>query len=248
VRPRAPFLAGDLEELDALLLSRADEVVAMREIAGGERDPLVIGLRHDIDNTFEPCLRLAAWEHDRHYRATYFVLHDSPYWSWPGLRDALDVIAELGHEIGLHANAIAEAFRQERPPELILESALERLRSWGHRISGVAAHGDELCHEAHFVNDEMFIECVRPEYGDHDRQVSCRGRRLRLDPQPLAVYGLDYDVYRLPRRLYYSDSGGSWSERWPMMVDAFPSAFGQLHVLLHPCWWVDAFVREEAAA
>lgn len=244
----APFLAEDLRELDERLLSRADEVVAMREIHAGERDPLVIGLRHDVDNTFEPCLQLARWEAERGYRATYFVLHDSPYWEDPGLESGLSEIASHGHEVGLHANALAVALETGRDPAEILLSALDRLRGWGHRVNGVVAHGDALCYEANFVNDELFEECVRPEYGAHDRVLQVNGRQVRIRPVPLAEFGLEYESLRLGRALYLSDSGGKWNEPFHTMADRFPSVLGQLHVLQHPCWWTQAFAIERAAA
>ena len=252
MRKYAPFLGCDLTELDAKLLARADEVVAMREIHAGERDPLVIGLRHDMDNVFAPSLELAHWEHERGYRATYYVLHDSPYWTNESvLRPGLEEIASLGHEIGIHASAIAEALRHDGDPHEILHEALDRLRSWGHTITGVVAHGDSLCYAGdgiRFVNDEQFVECVRPEIGEHDRWIEYGGVRLKLDPRPLADFELEYESLRLGRALYLSDSGGRWSEPFDEACERFPSPFGQLHVLMHGCWWTEAFSVAEVAA
>ena len=59
MRDREPFQSGDLADLDERLLSRASRVVAMREIHDGERDPAVIGMRHDVDNVFAPALQVA---------------------------------------------------------------------------------------------------------------------------------------------------------------------------------------------
>ena len=218
----------------------------MREIAAGERDPLVIGLRHDVDNIIVPCRELAQWEFKLGIRATYFILHDSPYWDRPDLEETLSEIASYGHEIGLHANALAVALQTGRDPEEIIFSALDKLRGWGHKVIGVAPHGDGLCGKAHFVNDEMFEECVRPEMG-HPRRKLQSTWSVDINPLPLAHYGLTYETYRLPRALYLSDSGGSWDlpvetkTSWKDINESFPSAFGQLHILMHPCWWVAAF-------
>lgn len=247
MRASAPFTADCLAELDERLLSRADEVVAMREIAAGEHDPLVIGLRHDVDNTLEPCVRLSAWEAERGYRATYYVLHDAPYWESEQLRPTLEAIAELGHEIGVHTNALAVALQTGGDPDSILFDAVERLRSWGHPVTGVVAHGDPLCHAVGFVNDEQFVECARPSYGDPDRTLTHAGVRLPLRPRPLADFGFEYESYRAgARELYLSDSGGVWNEPFEQVADAFPSPFGQLHMLIHNCWWVDAFAKVAA--
>jgi hypothetical protein len=248
VRDREPFRRDDLRELRLELYEQAEAVVAMREIYAGERDPLVIGLRHDVDNTLLPCIELAQWESRHAIRATYFVLHDAPYWNDPTLPATLDEIASHGHEIGIHANAIAVALQTGEHPNLILEAALERLRGWGHVVSGVVAHGDRLCYRAQFVNDEQFVECSRPEMGAPDRELHYGGRTLRLEPTPLADFGLEYESIRLDHALYLSDSGGIWSEDFGRLVERFPSPFGQLHVLQHPCWWISAFPSAVGAA
>jgi hypothetical protein len=98
------------------------------------------------------------------------------------------------------------------------------------------------------VNDEMFEECVRPEYGDFDRPLTHRGASLRLAPRPLTDFGLEYESLRLGRALYLSDSGGKWNEPFHVLSERFPSPFGQLHILQHPCWWTEAFTPERAAA
>lgn len=238
------FGEADLAELDRLVLSRADEVVCMREIAAQTQpNPMSIGLRHDVDNTLDPCVQLARWEADRGYRATYFVLHHAPYWADEyALRTTLDTIADLGHEIGLHANGLAVALQTGVDQHTILWDALERLRGFGHQVVGVAAHGDPLCHAARFVNDEQFSECRRPEMGEPDRVLSHGNVQVRIQPRPLADFGLEYDSYRVGRRaLYLSDSGGQWNTPVADVAEAFPAADGQLHMLVHNCWWTGAF-------
>jgi hypothetical protein len=250
VRDREPYRRDDLREFREQLLERAEAVVAMREIHAGEHDPMVIGLRHDVDNVLEPCVELADWEHRHGFRATYFVLHDSPYWDSPELRPALEFLALRGHEIGIHANAIAVSLQTGEHPDAILSRALDRLRSWGHDVIGVAAHGDPLCYRARFVNDEQFVECARPEMGPARRRLEYLGTELELEPRYLSAFGLEYESLRLPRALYLSDSGGQWNEPWEELCERFPNPFGQLHILMHPCWWVRAFptaVREAVA-
>jgi hypothetical protein len=240
MKPTGPFDDQDRIELGELL-AYADEVVAMREIAAGEHDPLIVGLRHDVDNTLEAVQEFAEWEYVHGWRATYFILHDSPYWNDPLLRPVLEKLADLQHEIGLHCNGIAEELRQQRPAAEIVHEALERLRGWGHNVVGTVAHGDDLCynhaHEVRFVNDEMFAECARPGLGHPARDVA----GIQIDPKPLAEYGLLYDANHLSRAIYLSDSGNRWND-WSMTKE-FPTISGQLHMLIHPCWWTQAFDR-----
>lgn len=244
---QAPFLAADLDELDERLLSQAERVVPMRDVFMGDSAAGVIGLRHDVDDnpgSFDTALRMAEWEFEHGYSSTYFLLHDSYYWGEEMLVRA-PTFEELGHEVGIHVNAIAEALRQVREPGVILAEALTELRSTGVRVDGSVAHGDALCHKAGFVNDEMFSECVRPAYGAPGRPVEHNGVVYPLEPVPRSVYGLAYDANWLPRELYLSDSSGRWSQPFDDVVAGFGE--GQLHVLVHPDWWSMAFAPAKVA-
>jgi hypothetical protein len=124
------FTARDLEMLDARLFSRADRVVPMRDIWKGDVGRQVLGLRHDVDDnpgSFETALAMAEWEMEHGYSSTYFLLHGSHYWDADHLVRAL-AFEEMGHEVGIHVNALAEALRQRRSPEWILLEALGDLR------------------------------------------------------------------------------------------------------------------------
>ena len=215
----------------------------MRDVFKGDSDPFVIGLRHDVDDnigSFETALRMAEWEFEHGYSSTYFLLHDSHYWR-PEMLEHAPVFEELGHEVGIHVNAIAEAFRQKRDPHMILSDALEQLRDTGVRVVGAVAHGDNLCHKANFVNDELFEESQRPDKGGI-RDIVYDGKSYTLLPLPRHAHGLEYDPNWLPRGHYLSDSSGVWSRPFDEVCEEFGS--GQLHVLVHPDWWKEAFVAQ----
>ena len=242
----APFDANDLEELDSKLLSLADRVVPMRDIAKGDIGRRVIGLRHDVDNnhgSFDTALKFAQWEFERGYASTYFLLHGSYYWDAEHIVAALQ-FEELGHEVGIHVNAIADALRYRRSPDWILAEALDELRSVGLRIEGSVAHGDPLCRhhggDVRFVNDEMFVESRRPNLGPANRIIEHNGTQVVIEPRPRGDYQLVYDANWLPRGNYLSDSGGRWSQPFNHVCERFGKD-GQLHMLVHPDWWADAF-------
>lgn len=241
MRASSPFLAEDLAELDALL-EQADDVVAMCEIAAGDVRPGVIGLRHDVDNVIDPAVELAEWEAARGYRSTYFILdgngRDDHYWyDKPKLRAALERIADAGHEIGYHCNAIARCLREQRDPLALVAETLDELRGYGFDVIGTVAHGDQLCHRHRFVNDELFTESPRPTYGAAGRVVG----GVPLRPVSRRTFALEYDANWLTRADYLSDSGGEWSQPFEQVAAAFPPAAGQLHMLVHPDWWAEAF-------
>jgi hypothetical protein len=246
MRRSAPFYMNDLEELDARLLSRAERVVPMYDVYRGDRGERVIGLRHDVDDnpgSFETALALARWEFERGYSSTYFLLHTARYWSEDMLWQVPE-FEELGHEVGIHVNAIAEALRRQREPHSLLDLALKELRATGVKVAGCVAHGDELCRQVGFVNDEMFCESPRADMGGRDRILRHRGVLVSLQPLPRAIYELEYDPNWLPRGNYLSDSGGRWSRPFEEICMSFGQ--GQLHVLVHPDWWAKAFAAVRA--
>jgi hypothetical protein len=244
VRPEAPFLPDDLEHLDELLLSRATAVVPMRQIAAGCTDARIIGLRHDVDNVIGPAVAMAEWEADRGYRSSYFILHTAPYWDQKDLlQAALEEIAGCGHEIGFHINAITAAIDTGRDPVEIVDEAVAELRGYGYDVTGVVAHGDQACYQHRFINDELFTESPRPDYGDPTRIVA----GVKLDPVPRSRFGFAYDPNWLSRSEYLSDSGGRWSQCFEDVAAGFPYT-GQLHCLIHADWWSEAFEELSVAA
>jgi len=238
------FGPADLQLLDDLL-TRADQVVAMEDIHDGTDG---LGLRHDVDNVIEPAVRMAEWEAERGYRSTYFILdgngQDGHYWHDKDLlRRSLERIAECGHEIGYHCNALARAIHEQRDPVELVGETLEELRGYGYQVRGVVAHGHPLCYRHRFVNDEVFAESARPAYGSPTREVG----GVRLEPVSRGWFGLEYDANWLPRAQYLSDSGGVWSTPFAEVSAAFPFD-GQLHMLVHADWWTQAFEPVAVAA
>ena len=237
---REPFQQRDLEELGSFL--DRGRVIPMCEVADGDRSPDAIGVRHDVDNVIERAVEMAEWEQERGYRSTYFILHTAPYWGDKDLlRRSLDSIASAGHEIGFHINAITAAITTGRDPIAITEEAVAELRGYGHRIRGVVAHGDPACYEHRFVNDEIFTESPRPDWGEPERVVG----GVKINPVSRTAFGFDYDPNWLSRGDYLSDSGGVWSQSFDKVTERWPS--GQLHMLIHPDWWGSAFVMAGAA-
>ena len=270
MRPRAPFRADDLDELDGLL-SMAARVVAIEDVYDGDRGANVIGLRHDCDNaqSLETATHMARWEAERGYRSSYYLLHTSPYWTSHDFAKHVESILECGHEIGIHVNALASALRGGGDPDEILHLAILRLRSIGVNVRGAAGHGDPIClrekldWEAPFANDEQFLECRREKMGDIPREINRGDASLRLEPQPLARFGLEYEALflGLPWPFRFADSGGRWlepgfeatAERFAAQADVStppldPMQPLQLHLLIHPDWWEYAFRETSVAA
>lgn len=215
----------------------------MYDVARGDTGPGVIGLRHDVDDnegSLDTAVRMAEWEFEHGFASTYFLLHDSYYWGEQALYVA-EQLEDLGHEVGLHINGVAESLRQHRDSRLIVREAVDYLRM-AARVVGCVAHGDHLCHKGNFVNDEMFTESRRPIYGESARTITVDGLTTKLNPVPRSDFGFEYDPNWLGRGNYISDSGGQWSQSWDGITETFPAG-GQLHMLVHPDWWSRAFLE-----
>ena len=248
------FGPADLAAL-AALLDRADAVLPLRDCLdpARSRPARLIGLRHDTDHDIEHSVRMAEWEAARGYRSTYFVLHGDWYWGGPTATGpsrfvlrALDRIASLGHEIGLHNNAVTLALLTGEDPFRILERDLVALRRHGFEISGSVRHGDRLCREIGYVNSELFTECPRPVYEPLDRPLvhqdpaSGLRRELRLRARSMAEFGLAYEANWIGHSLYQTDTGGHWGAPFDEIEGRFAEAGGFLQILVHPVWWAMA--------
>ncbi|MDX6448578.1 MAG: hypothetical protein QOD08_1041, partial [Gaiellaceae bacterium] len=131
------------------------DAVPLREFAEGHGDT---ALRHDVDDRLESALELARREHARGLRATYFVLHTAPYWTRDDLLDRLGQLQALGHEVGWHNDLVTLALVHGGNPAEYLRRELDRLRSAGIDVVGVAAHGSPWCHRLGFHNDYAFAD------------------------------------------------------------------------------------------
>jgi len=250
-RRRRTFGEADIAMLFDLA-SSADQVVTCQE-ANTRRatlSPHTLILRHDIDNDLENAVVMARREAAAGIRASYFPLHTEWYYRWDSgkklsklLLRALDEIASLGHEIGLHNNAVAAALQTGEEPIKILDRELSELRRHGFDVVGTCAHGDPLCRAGGFVNSEIFAELPRPNLGAPDREISvadpASGRVLKtkLQPVPMSELGLRYEAGWIGHTLYMSDVGGRWSQSPQRLVADLETLGGPTQVLTHPVYW-----------
>ncbi|HYL40019.1 MAG TPA: hypothetical protein VET90_01810 [Candidatus Binatus sp.] len=245
------FGPRDLDRLTALL-READAVVSVAEAFDrrSSRPERFVALRHDMDHDVENSVRMAEWEASAGLTSTYYVLHTDWYWGDQGpgrpsafVLRALDRIASLGHEIGVHNNALAEALRTKRDPAEILEEVLTALRDHGFRIRGTASHGDPLAVRLNFRNYEMFEDCRRGDGVPQERTIEDvdepLGRRSKLDirPVPMARFDLEYEAYYIGHTLELSESGGRWSQPPDGVASLLRTNGAFLQILTHPVHW-----------
>lgn len=215
------FTAADFTAFGAFL----DSVGAVMPIRDGLDGRPGVLLRHDIDHNIDHAVAFAEWEASRGFHASFYVLHTSWYYADEAmLRRGMERLVELGHEVGFHQDAVAEAYRRGFKSPLdgsvlpigdcaaaadIVYEELERLRGFGFDIVGSATHGTGLWATDHVTNSFLWGAGYRPE-----------------------DFGLRYEAYFLHRfSPYISDNRGKWSSPF---VDP---GEGQLHILTHPCHW-----------
>lgn len=258
---RRTFGPADLDAIGRLVQA-ADETVPVREAFTRRNDwpERFLTIRHDMDHDVENAMRFAEWEANRGIRSTYFVLHNDWYWGPDPARpsalvlNALEAIASMGHEIGLHNQAISFGLRRDLEPLLVLDRALGALRRHGFDIVGSVAHGEPTAREVGFVNSELFTDCPRPKLGAPDRQVvwtddAGRAHFTRLHPIPMANFGLEYEANYIGHSRYLSDTGGRWHRPFAEEEEHFTREGAFLQLLIHPVWWAfrGEALREMAA-
>lgn len=245
------YTVKDLEELERFL-NQAKAVIPMRESVEGKHGGQYVAMRHDIDHDPDHALRFAEWEFERGFHSTYFMLHTAWYWGNQDLSPILDRMLELGHEIGLHIDAIGKALsegiglgilepdvRKDAPPEILEETFAELrqraaeimheelgwLRSNGFEIVGSCQHGGVEVSNYQIPNTDVY------------------------EAFPLDKFDLTYEAYfehRKDTNQYYSDNHGSWHRggdpvevctpprEWPAPAEGQR----QPQILVHPCHWV----------
>jgi hypothetical protein len=228
-------------------LRLADEVVTVQEAARrhGSLSPRTVILRHDIDHDIENAVRLAELEHAAGFKSTYFVLHSAWYYRWESTDgeiakltlDALQRIASMGHEIGLHNDTLGVALTTGADPVDVLRQELAQLRAHGFEIVGSAAHGGIEVRNAKVVNYQIFAERSGNVTQTHQCIVGGAKRTISYTPVPLADVGLGYEAYSVPYNLYLSDSRGRWNQSPQWVASEFRKGKGPLQVLTHPEYW-----------
>jgi len=173
-------------------------------------------LRHDVDYTLNGVSQLAAIEADLGVTATYFFrVHAHEYNCFtPHVYRLIHGLRGLGHEIGLHFEAMTIGRALEMSPVALLrreKAVLEAIT--GFEISSTSEHRD-------------ISQVVHQTGNYHDS----------FDPLEAG-----FRNYALEKRFfndmkYLSDSNGFWREGDPLVHFNKHQRF---QILVHPDWWFE---------
>lgn len=173
-----------------------------------DADEKAFCIRHDEDWDLDYSLALAEAEYEFGFRAVYFLNHSCGYFDYSRtLIDACRRLQDLGHQVGLHQNALEEHIETGRSVRDILARPLEFLRSNGIAVSGVSSHGSGVCRKHRVLNFEIWKEFEASEFAILKQSEAFDGD-LGFERLPLADLDLQYDASLLSHSAYLSDSSG----------------------------------------
>ena len=165
-------------------------------------------LRHDEDWNIDFSIKLAELENEVDIRSTYFLNHSEPYFDYsPEFVDKCKKIVGLGHEIGIHNNALEEYYRNNTPLIDSLAKPIDFLRNNGIEIKGVSSHGSMLCQEKGTFNFEIWQEFEGSRLASLKQGERFCGE-FDCERIKLSDLDLDYDASLLDNDCYISDSSG----------------------------------------
>lgn len=128
----------------------------------------IILLRHDIDFSLLHALKMATIEADMGIRSTYFILFSSPFYNIfdVAIIKSINMIKELGHEIGLHYDTNAIEKGNSKSPISLLNSQVNILSELcGYPVASICMHnpsisGIDIFRKANYINayDDEFTK------------------------------------------------------------------------------------------
>jgi hypothetical protein len=212
---------------------------------------IVIGLRHDVDNSLKAAYSFSQTEKKLGFRSTYYILHTADYYLARPEDKAVhndSIIAVLtdmqnnsGFEIGWHNDLVTLQVVYGIDPVEFLRKELAWLRGNGLKITGSASHGSNYCRVYNYLNFYFFQECTWPIVGQflNNVEIPDGTNRIILKKGKFSDFNLEYEAYFLNNNKYFSDASFINGQRWSIgMLDINSLKKGdRAIILLHPIHW-----------
>jgi len=185
------------------------EFVTFRRLYSAPRpaDKVQVLIRHDVDIDVVTAWRQAQIEHELGVVSTYFFLHNAPYhgrfdgkafYRHECIRHLYKEFEDLGHEVGLHNDALDLYMNRRIDGSQALVAELEWMRGAGLDVIGTVAHNHLPTYGAE--NYEIFagravVEWEGEQAGDYknEREVCSKGRVAPLRVLDERELGLIYE-------------------------------------------------------
>ncbi len=230
-------------------------------------DKKILFLRHDVDHDPLLALEMAKVEHSLAIKSTYFLLSTDTLKPWmdsPVLKEKFFAVAKeiqsLGHEIGLHYDAIGDFLYGDINPVENIKETLSQFSENQIHIVGCSAHGSYRTREITSTNyslpfPQKYINYnIWKELNPHLNQIEHEGNHIILPSCFLSDIGLQYEAYFVYHDCYLSDTGGAFwrvEKKFNTSFENIPIEHGFdifnhlsclpknsiIQLLIHPIWW-----------
>lgn len=165
-------------------------------------------IRHDEDWDMAHSLALARAENRLGLKSVYYLNNTCDYFDYSqAFADQCKELVDLGHQVGLHYNALEEYILKGTPIIDILSKPLDFLRGNGIKVNGGSAHGSRVCRDNRVINFEIWKEFETSDVAIMKRSPKFNGD-IGFERIPLSSVGFEYDASLLPHESYISDSSG----------------------------------------
>ena len=169
----------------------------------------ILILRHDIDQSLEQSIKIAAIENKYNIKSTFFLWLRSPFYNIfeKKYSDIVYQINNLGHQIGLHFDESVYKIDNEIDLNQYIEKEINLIKTYfSINIYAVSMH--------------------RPSKWILDNNIQ------------LDNYINTYSKIYFKDFKYISDSRRQWKEGC-ICKKINTNNYSKLHVLIHPFWWVE---------
>jgi hypothetical protein len=221
-------------------------------------------LRHDIDHSAVEAHKMAEMEASLGIYSSYYVLTSDvavfqdgevKWWGDPKRQKEgltlLNEMQDMGHEIGLHYDALGHHLKTGESMDVHLHDALRQLRGSGLNIRGCAAHGSKILIDLRkgqsLIGTDEHITLAPRKYVSYNIWKDRELDGFKYCSLWLEDFGLGYEAYFIQRDWYYADGyTGEHAVKAPteftgleaseIPMDA--AAHGQvMQALFHPIKW-----------
>lgn len=218
------FTYKSYERLLDSILKAGYHVVTVRDYLQGDRKPLTLILRHDVEWSSQRALAIAKLEQSYGFRSTFCFRVDTKAFN-------LEIMRELqskGFEVGYHFNTLDRCKGDFEKAIDLFERELRLLREAGIDVHTVCSHGDPRVKKVGYkVNNEIFL----------------KDPGLRSRNKILGEAYLDIDFASLQ---YLSDAGVRWnkvSSTEELVSQISQKKWPTVYILVHPDYWSQSPLR-----
>ncbi len=169
----------------------------------------ILILRHDIDQSLEQSIKIAATENKYNIKSTFFLWLRSPFYNIfkKKYADIIYNIIKLGHQIGLHFDESVYKIENGKDLNKFVKREIKII-------------------EYYFNTNIYAVSMHRPS------------KWLLNNDVKLNKYVNTYEKRFFKDFKYFSDSRRQWREGC-ICNKININKYDKLHILIHPFWWVD---------